>query len=169
MWNDTDVPLALLITFRCYGTWLHGDERGSVTKGNNIYGTPYIPENKSWLARNIASLNHPPVNLDAEMRRSVELAIKETCNFRNWALFAANVRTNHVHSVIRSGDISSKKVLQALKSNATRKLREDSVWLHEHSPWSAGGSRRKLWNESSIDAAIDYVLYGQGNELPDFD
>jgi len=29
MWNDTDIALAHLITFRCHGTWLHGDERGS--------------------------------------------------------------------------------------------------------------------------------------------
>ena len=29
MWNDTDVPLAIFFTFRCYGTWLHGGERGS--------------------------------------------------------------------------------------------------------------------------------------------
>jgi len=28
-WNDTDIALAHLITFRCHGTWLHGDERGS--------------------------------------------------------------------------------------------------------------------------------------------
>src|SRR6185369_556860 len=30
MWNDTDIPLAYLITFRSYGTWLHGDDRGSI-------------------------------------------------------------------------------------------------------------------------------------------
>ena len=26
-WNDTDIPLGYLITFRTYGTWLPGDER----------------------------------------------------------------------------------------------------------------------------------------------
>ena len=25
-------PLAYLITFRCYGTWLHGDQRGSIDR-----------------------------------------------------------------------------------------------------------------------------------------
>src|SRR5207253_10119374 len=30
MWNDTDTPLAHMITFRCYGTWLHGDVRGDI-------------------------------------------------------------------------------------------------------------------------------------------
>ncbi len=32
MWNDTDIPLAYLITFRCYGTWLHEDERGATDR-----------------------------------------------------------------------------------------------------------------------------------------
>jgi hypothetical protein len=26
-----------------------------------------------------------------------------------------------------------------------------------------------LWNEKSVARAIDYVLYGQGDDLPDFD
>jgi len=26
-----------------------------------------------------------------------------------------------------------------------------------------------LWNELSVERAINYVLYGQGNEPPDFD
>src|SRR5687768_13597350 len=135
MWNDTDTPLALLITFRCYGTWLHGDMRGSVDKRNNIYGTPNIPENKAWLKRNMAELNHSPVTLSAEMRRSVEIAIKEACAIRNWALSALHPRTNHVHSVIRAGNVSSKKVLHALKANATRRMRDEGTWPYGHSPW----------------------------------
>ena len=40
-------PLAFLITFRCYGTWLHGDERGSIDRRNfHRYGTPAMPANK---------------------------------------------------------------------------------------------------------------------------
>jgi hypothetical protein len=27
-----DIPLAYLISFRAYGTWLHGDRRGSVDR-----------------------------------------------------------------------------------------------------------------------------------------
>jgi hypothetical protein len=42
MWNDTDTPLAYLITFRCHGTWLHGDERGSVDRFHNRYKSPCI-------------------------------------------------------------------------------------------------------------------------------
>ena len=101
MWNDTEIPLAYLITFRCYGTWLHGDSRGSVDRRNNQYGTPRIPEHKNWNAAGIANLKHPPVNLDAAMRASVEKAIRDTCGIRGWNLYATSVRTNHAHSVVQ--------------------------------------------------------------------
>ena len=29
--------------------------------------------------------------------------------------------------------------------------------------------QRYLWNERSVAQAIEYVLYGQGDDLPDFD
>jgi hypothetical protein len=36
-----DFPIAYLITVRCYGTWLHGDDRLSVDRhGHDVYGTP---------------------------------------------------------------------------------------------------------------------------------
>jgi hypothetical protein len=43
--NPDRVPLAYLITFRAYGTWLHGDSRGSVDRFHNRYGAPLIRAN----------------------------------------------------------------------------------------------------------------------------
>jgi hypothetical protein len=40
-----DRPIAYFITFTTYGTWLHGDERGSVDKGHNRVGTEFIAPN----------------------------------------------------------------------------------------------------------------------------
>ena len=48
MWNNTDAPIAYFISFRTYGTWLHGDERGSIDLHNNIYGNPKNAPNKHW-------------------------------------------------------------------------------------------------------------------------
>jgi hypothetical protein len=48
MWNDTDTPLAYFISFRTYGTWLHGDERSSTDRFHNQYGSPFIPPNEKW-------------------------------------------------------------------------------------------------------------------------
>jgi hypothetical protein len=42
-WDGNDYPLAYFITFRTHGTWLHGDQRGSVDRhGRNVYGTDRI-------------------------------------------------------------------------------------------------------------------------------
>ncbi|MCC6452166.1 MAG: transposase [Acidobacteria bacterium] len=169
MWNDTDIPLAVFFTFRCYGTWLHGDERGSVDRNNNVYRSPRIPANGNWRKHNEELLLHRPVTLNAERRQSVEKAIRELCVKRDWRLLAINVRTNHIHVVISIGSKKPKDALIALKANATRQLREDSLWLDEHSPWADKGSKRNLWNEKSIWEACNYVNNEQGDKLPDFD
>jgi hypothetical protein len=46
--DDNIFPLAYLITFRCYGTWFHGDKRGSVDRRKfNSYGKPRTRPNVS--------------------------------------------------------------------------------------------------------------------------
>src|SRR5687768_5350659 len=169
MWNDTDIPLALFITFRAYGTWLHGDSRGSVDRHNNAYGTPRIPPIEHLEAISKARMKHDPVRLDAARRAAVQAAVRETCSKRGWGLWAFNIRTNHAHIVAAVGDKDPDQVLTAFKANATRHLREAGLWPDEHSPWAGKGSKRRLWNERAVQAAIDYVLYGQGPDLPPFD
>jgi REP element-mobilizing transposase RayT len=168
MWNNTDTALAYLISFRSYGTWLHGDERGSIDRFHNGYHDPYLPPNKIWQRHNREQLKRAPFTLGAKERRSVENAVRETCSFRRWDLQAFNVRTNHVHIVVTA---SSKPalVLNAFKANATSRLREDQLWQYGFSPWADRGSKIRLWNERSVANAIDYVLHGQGNDLPDFE
>jgi REP element-mobilizing transposase RayT len=169
MWNDTDIPLAYFITFRCYGTWLHGDERGSIDRYHKRYKSPYIPPNEKWQQHNMHTLKGEPVSLNAARRESIAKAIRATCSWRNWLLRAINVRTNHVHLVVSIGDTKPDRALNAFKANATRQMRQDGCWLQSSSPWADKGSNRHLWNERSIERAIDYVIVGQGNELPDFD
>lgn len=169
MWNDTDTPLAYLITFRCYGTWLHGDARGSIDRFHNRYKTPYIPPNLQWSRHNERQLKRDPLFLSEPQRKSVEFAVRETCEKRKWYLRAITVRTNHVHTVISIGGKRPETALTAFKANATRQLRQDNRWRYDFSPWAEGGSKRYLWNEQSVARAIEYVLYGQGDDLPDFD
>ena len=168
MWNDTDTPLAYLISFRSYGTWLHGDQRGSTDRFHNRYRDPYLPPDKAWQRYHRKRLKSDPFVLGTKERRSVDKAIRETCRIRKWHLHAVNVRTNHVHTVV-TADRNPGLVLNALKANATRQLRQDQLWSHSFSPWADKGSKRWLWNERSVANAIDYVVNGQGDDLPDFD
>ena len=169
MWNDTDTPLAYFISFLSYGTWLHGDRRGSIDRFHNRYRSPYMPKNDSWRNYNRAQLKTKPFFLRAKHRRAIKEAIKETCNKRKWSLLALSVRSNHIHVVVVANGKKPELVLGAFKANATRQLREHGLWRHPFTPWTDGGSKRRLWNEQSIVEAIDYVLYGQGDDLPDFD
>ncbi len=137
------VRLAHLITFRCYGTWLHGDERGSVDRSHNRYRSPYIPANDQWRKHNTQTLKDEPVSLDVAQRQSGEAAVRETCALHNWFLRGLNVRTNHVHCVISIGETKADQALIALKANATRQMRQDGCWNQEHSPWVEKGSKKK--------------------------
>src|SRR5260370_4548415 len=136
MWNDTDIPLAYLITFRCHGTWLHGDERGSIDSFHNRFKSPKIDPNKRWHRHNTQVLEGEPVTLDASQRKSIDAALHETCAIRTCHLHAANVRTNHVHAVVSIGKVNPELALIALKANATMQIRQDNCWRHDYSPWA---------------------------------
>lgn len=61
-------PLAYLLTFRCYGTWLHGDARGSVDREHNTYGTPCLDPDPQLLKRRAAGLKGEAMTLEAAHR-----------------------------------------------------------------------------------------------------
>jgi REP element-mobilizing transposase RayT len=125
-------------------------------------------DERRW-QRGAQALKSEPVILDASRRETVEAAVRETCALRGWDLRAINVRTNHVHTVVSIGTTPPERALNAFKANATRHLRQRGRWNQQHSPWVDKGSRRFLWNERSIERAVEYVLNGQGDELPEFD
>lgn len=161
--RDHRTPLAYLITFRSYGTWLHGRE-GSVDRFHNVYGKPKLHANERRRQYNLRSLTQRPVRLGRHRRTAVESGVRETCEIRRWRLWAFNIRTNHVHSVV-SAATSPENVLSAFKANATREMRESGCWQSERSPWAFGGSKRRIWNEQQLINAIAYVLYEQGDPL----
>jgi REP element-mobilizing transposase RayT len=163
-YSDERIPLGYLITFRSYGTWLHG-EGGSVDRFHNSYGTPKLPADQKRKEYNQRLIKQPPVKLTAARRAAVLAALKETCEIRKWELWASNIRSNHVHTVI-SANCKPDRILNALKANATRKMREAGCWISERSPWVYRGSKRYLWREKDMDNAIAYVLYEQGEPLP---
>lgn len=80
----------------------------------------------------------------------------------------ANVRTNHAHSVVTAA-CGPSRILNALKANATRTLKEAGLWRRPGSPWAERGSKRYLWTETHVQKAIDYVEFDQGDEFPGLD
>jgi REP element-mobilizing transposase RayT len=159
--DDNEFPLAYLITFRCYGTWLHGDARRSMDRKHNTYGTPKIAPNPQLEASDAGERLHEPIRLDARQRQVVERAVKKVCDYRGFFLRAINVRTNHVHTVV-SVMRKPEPVLNAFKSYATRALRQAGLLSEHVKPWARHGSTIYLWKEQDLAKAIEYVLLGQG-------
>lgn len=167
--QERSVALAYLITFRCYGTWLHGDVRGSVgRKGSNVYGEPRIEPSETLLQIDAYNLVGLPFELKAVDRKIVEAAIREVCEVRGYGLHALNVRTNHAHLVVGNGG-KVERMMDSFKAYSTKALRAAVRIGDDFKPWSRHGSTRYLWTERHIEMAVEYVLLGQGGELPDFD
>ena len=161
MWDDNEYPLAYFITFRTYGTWLHGDERGSIDRYHNSFRGSRVPTNPVMERQHEIRLKSEPVTLDAAQRRVVREAIENVCEYRGWHLHAANIRTNHGHFVVAAAT-KPERILRDFKAYATRDLKMNGLWKFDHSPWVDGGSK-----ESSVWNACDYVLNGQGLDLPE--
>jgi len=163
-YEGNEFPLAYLITIRTFGTWLHGDERHSVDRHRrNIYGTPDIAPNQKLEEIMRSERKQPPVVLNESQRRTVESAIRELCEKRKYFLRAINVRTNHAHAVV-SAQAKPERIADAFKAFATKKLREENLCAKDLRIWSRGRSRRYLWKPRHVAKAIDYVLFGQGDE-----
>ncbi|MCC6575269.1 MAG: transposase [Planctomycetes bacterium] len=156
-YND---PAAYLITYTCYGTWLHGDERGSVSRDLAAYGWPRLETDPKLVHHFESKLRFPPLILDDPMRSAVDAAIREVCVHREWYLGALNVRTNHVH-VVANGRVGVSKILGDFKRYSTRRLRELKLVLPDRPVWTDGGSTRYLWDTDSLAHAVHYVLHRQ--------
>ena len=54
--SDDHIPLAYFITFRSYGTWLHGDKRGSVDRLHRRFVLPCSQQIHSDKTMNVICL-----------------------------------------------------------------------------------------------------------------
>jgi REP element-mobilizing transposase RayT len=168
IWDDNEFPLAYPITFRTYGTWLHGDERRSVDlRGQNAFSSPYVEPNGRLVELMRVNMAEKPFLLNALQRRLVDEAIREVCAYKEFGLKALHVRTNHAHVVVTAAS-RPEPIATAFKSYATRKLRSQNAVEHDRKIWSRGESTRYLWKQEFVNRAVDYVVHGQGEELPEF-
>ena len=122
---------------------------------------PHDPNQEAyWRSR----LKEPPYVLDHEARLLVLGAAFEVCRHRNWTPYGIHVRTTHVHAVI-SGEVKPERMLSDFKAYATRALRSPATNRERSRYWTTHGSTRYLWNETSLKAAVEYVLNGQGTRM----
>src|SRR5687768_15771924 len=130
-------PKALFLTWRTYGSWLPGDERGWVERSRNGYGEATNKPDPRLEGASSSRMRSLRIELTQEQREVVAESIRSTCEVRSWAMLALNVRTNHVHLVI-GADESPDRVLNSLKAHATRFLRKKSLVQEAQEVWARG-------------------------------
>ncbi|MFM7245240.1 MAG: hypothetical protein ACKO40_13870 [Planctomycetaceae bacterium] len=101
------------------------------------------------------------VILSVRERQTVEQSILAVSEARGWLIHAATCRTQHVHVVVTAAQAAPDTTMQHLKAWATRALgspnctgahgRQAPRW------WTRGGSQRRVFGESDLEAAVVYV------------
>jgi REP element-mobilizing transposase RayT len=158
-------PLAYFLTFTCHGTWLHGDERGSVDREHNVSGTPVLPPDLLRRAREQAELAEPPYPLDSARRRCTLQALCEIAQRKGWRLHAVHVRTNHVHLVVTAEGLPERILNDFKTAAASRRLNKSFPAERERTRWTRHGSTRYLWTEEAVAEKVHYVLNEQGEPM----
>jgi REP element-mobilizing transposase RayT len=159
-------PLAYFITFTCHGTWLHGDERGSVDREHNELGTPFLSADSERLQQEADACD--PYSLDPDHRTVALQAIVHLADKKGWSLWAVHVRSNHVHVVV-AAEGNAERMMNDIKAAISRQLNRAYPSEQDRKRWTRHGSTRYLWIEEQVEAAVRYTVEGQGAAMAVFD
>jgi REP element-mobilizing transposase RayT len=155
------------LTSTTYGTWLPGDERGSVTtvldgpgprKRHNIPGTACDEGMPGLHASAHAALKDRPVYLSREQAEALLAQFQETAEHRGWLLLAVAIMANHFHILIGvRGDPEPDAILGNFKSYGSRALNRRWGKPASGTWWTEGGSKRKKVGEPAVRDGIQYI------------
>src|ERR1700733_106122 len=141
--------MTYFITFRCYGSHMHGAPEGSVDRNHNRYGAPFAESNPELLAAELRLMGQPPYEMDEPRRRAVLEGIAARCARHDWRLLAAHVRSNHVHVIVHAED-APEFVMTELKCGSSRRLNALGLDQPTRKRWARHGSTRRLFSDESV-------------------
>lgn len=147
-------------TWTTYATWLPGDDRGSTDHARDGRNAKPLRANRAIENHMQSLLKSEPVLLDEAARVVVDKAIRDLAEEKGWSVHALNVRTNHVHLVLRAS-VTPEQAMTACKARATRDLRIAGLFDQDRKIWTRHGSTRNLHTEQSIHRAVLYAMTQQ--------
>ena len=151
---------AYLLTFTCYGSYIPG-QQGAIDRDHHVPGSR-VPGPRPKLRQHVDAFpKQARYEMHQDERVIILTAITEVCRHKCWRLLAAQVRSNHVHTVV-DADVAPEAVVNALKSYASRALNLHAPGHAGRIRWARHGSTRYLWSPARVAAAVRYVLDKQG-------
>ena len=128
--------LGAYITLTCHGTWLYRDGRGSVVPSDAERKSNEVEKTKAYF-------------LDEVYREIALKAIIEIAAKIAWKLWAAHVRSNHVHVMV-STNAPVERFMNDVETAISRRLNKafpvECNWVR----WTRHGSTRYLWRDDQI-------------------
>lgn len=141
------------IIWTTYGTWLPGDERGWMRKGD-----PAVQAPDPTLERACRdSMSEEMVLLDEAQQQIVATTIEAHCRHRGWLLLSLAVKRNHVHVVVEA-DRGGHDIRDQFKAWCSRRL-SDAAGLTQ--PQTKTGGRRHWFTEGAYIRRIESDEYLQ--------
>jgi REP element-mobilizing transposase RayT len=156
--------ITALLSWTCYGQWLHGSPRGSVDPEHNIPGAPWLAAEPDREIAEQQQMTQPAYEMDSPRRAVVLATVRAVCAHRDWTLHAVHIRAKHVHLVV-TGAQTPERMMNDFKSYASRALNASGFEDRNRKRWTRHGSTRYINDERYLAAATNYVLNKQGEPM----
>ncbi len=136
----------VMLTMTTYGTWLRGDQRGWVEKGQLFGPAPRLESHDQKLLR------YAPFTFRISQQDEVGAAIGAALTNRiSQRVLALTVRSWHVHFVVAGSDVPIPSIVKCAKDAVRYALRPGRPI------WTEGYDKRFCFGFDSLRARITYV------------
>jgi hypothetical protein len=140
--------IGYMVTWTTYGTWLQGDRRGYVKKGQ------VCPEDDALRHANEKKLKTAPAELGHRERQIVRHAILTEARNLGQQVHALAVCSNHAHIVAQRISESIETVVSHYKNAARLALHENGFVGRV---WTRGFDKRFCFTREDLENRIRYV------------
>ncbi|MGC4005643.1 MAG: hypothetical protein QM811_21995 [Pirellulales bacterium] len=143
-----------------YGLWLPGDERGHwSSKWDEELGfiEPHKLHSGDPIRARMAAerLIQEPVELTAEMRRSIEDTLDRCMCVSDWRIVAAAIETTHIHVLMTRTVRDIERTLTWLAQETTKSIHLETA--HRGHVWCKGRWNQYVFEHDHWDKTIDYI------------
>lgn len=157
--------LAIHWTATTYGTWLHGDPRGSWRNGKLIGPDPFLESECR------GRMTAEAVILDAEEQVIVAGEFGGVVREQGHAVLAATIQASHVHLVFAPLRESLDNVVARLKRRAAMAMFAQRRAAHVPVPrslWTAGKYLVYIFDQQHVENTVEYIrAHNRRCGLPD--
>ena len=165
--NDLHYDWFWFVTMTTYGSWLPGDNRGSIgifhyqgqnKVEKNKFGQPMYDPSDTLRDHAKGQMKGDELRLNLEQARVLLTQFCCTCAFRKWRLLAVAIMANHIHLVVHvHSDPEPETIKRDFKSYASRELNIQWGEPKSETWWTSSASARKLETDISVTNAIQCI------------